>query len=447
MRSTCDVCAERLLKSVSPQILTNTLFLEMPPFSEGRGAKALFDHGADPKLTDGDGKTMIARAAASDIGLNDALRLLIAKGVDVNARDKAGETALDIARRHGRTATVDVLKSAGAAAGNAPAAPPVTPAPAASARVALERALPLLQRTDAVFLKKSGCVSCHNNTLTAMTVAAVRPLGIAVDEATARASLKTIGTFIDVWRDRALQGVGIPGDADTVSYILLGLHAEKYAADPATDAMAFFLKRTQLANGQWRIIAHRPPLESSDIEVTAASMRALQLYAPAAVKSEYEKAARRAAAWLATAPTRSNEDRVFKLLGLTWGRAAGGAIQKAGRALMAEQRPDGGWAQLPSMDSDAYATGQTLVALAESGAITPANPIYQRGVQFLLKTQCEDGSWLVRTRALPLQPLFDIGFPHGNDGWISAAATNWAAMALARAHAKAPAVSVSAQAR
>jgi hypothetical protein len=132
---------------------------------------------------------------------------------------------------------------------------------------------------------------------------------------------------------------------------------------------------------------------------------------------------------------------------LTWGRAGGSAIQKAGRALIADQRPDGGWAQLPSMDSDAYATGQALVALADSGAITPAHPIYQRGVQFLLKTQCEDGSWLVRTRALALQPLFDIGFPHGNDGWISAAATNWAAMALARAHAKAPAVSVSAQAR
>ena len=55
---------------------------------------------------------------------------------------------------------------------------------------------------------------------------------------------------------------------------------------------------------------------------------------------------------------------------------------------------------------------------------------YQRGVQFLLKTQQEDGSWYVKTRALALQPWFDAGFPHGHDQWISAAGTNWAAMAL-----------------
>jgi hypothetical protein len=88
------------------------------------------------------------------------------------------------------------------------------------------------------------------------------------------------------------------------------------------------------------------------------------------------------------------------------------------------------------MDSDAYATGQALVALAESGVVTTADPVYKKGVEFLLKTQFADGSWLVRTRALPLQPLFDIGFPHGNDSWISAAGTNWAAMALARAYTK-----------
>jgi hypothetical protein len=49
----------------------------------------------------------------------------------------------------------------------------------------------------------------------------------------------------------------------------------------------------------------------------------------------------------------------------------------------------------------------------------------------LIKTQLEDGSWYVKTRVIPLQPFFESGFPYGHDQWISAAASNWAAMALA----------------
>jgi len=99
-------------------------------------------------------------------------------------------------------------------------APQVMPAaPATSAQAALERSIPLLQRTDTVFLKKTGCVSRHNNTFTAMNV-------------------------------------GIPGGADTCSYILLGLAAEKYPPNAATDAAARFLASRQLpdAPGElWRI--------------------------------------------------------------------------------------------------------------------------------------------------------------------------------------------------
>ncbi|HET8675890.1 MAG TPA: hypothetical protein VFO63_08900 [Blastocatellia bacterium] len=49
----------------------------------------------------------------------------------------------------------------------------------------------------------------------------------------------------------------------------------------------------------------------------------------------------------------------------------------------------------------------------------------------MLKTQREDGSWLVQTRAIPLQRYFESSFPHGKNQWISAAATSWATMALA----------------
>ncbi len=97
-------------------------------------------------------------------------------------------------------------------------------------RAAVERSLPLLQRNDATFLKKAGCVSCHNNTLTALTVATARSRGLRVDDQIARQQLTTIAAYIDSWRERALQGMAIPGEADTVSYILLGMAAEQYPA-------------------------------------------------------------------------------------------------------------------------------------------------------------------------------------------------------------------------
>ena len=133
------------------------------------------------------------------------------------------------------------------------------------------------------------------------------------------------------------------------------------------------------------------------------------------------------------AKPQSNEDHAFHLLGLTWVKAGRAAIRAAASALTARQRADGGWSQLPYLESDAYATGQALVALAESGAVNAADPAYRRGVEFLVKTQLADGSWFVPSRAIAIQPPLDAGFPHGSDQFISAAATNWATQALLHA--------------
>jgi hypothetical protein len=48
-----------------------------------------------------------------------------------------------------------------------------------------------------------------------------------------------------------------------------------------------------------------------------------------------------------------------------------------------------------------------------------------------LRTQLEDGTWLVRSRGFGFQPYFETGFPHGRDQFLSTAATSWAAIALA----------------
>lgn len=125
---------------------------------------------------------------------------------------------------------------------------------------------------------------------------------------------------------------------------------------------------------------------------------------------------------------------MFRLFGLTWAGASGEIRQSAVRDLVATQQPDGGWAQLPSLQSDAYATGETLVALREAG-VPPNDAAYRKGVQFLLTRQLADGSWFVRTRSHPTQIYFESGFPHGANQYISAAATNWATLALILANA------------
>ncbi len=105
-------------------------------------------------------------------------------------------------------------------------------------------------------------------------------------------------------------------------------------------------------------------------------------------------------------------------------------IEAAAQELLKTQRPDGGWSQTDKLDSDAYATGSTLVALHRAGSLSVENDAYQRGVQFLLKTQKPDGSWHIRSRSKPFQLYFESGFPHGKDQFISIAGSSWATIAL-----------------
>jgi squalene cyclase len=106
------------------------------------------------------------------------------------------------------------------------------------------------------------------------------------------------------------------------------------------------------------------------------------------------------------------------------------AIGSAARALLQQQRDDGGWSGNRFLASDAYSTAEAVYALGESGAGTAGDAGRRRGIEFLLKTQQPDGSWHVKSRAVKFQPYFQSGFPHDHDQWISATATALATVAL-----------------
>jgi hypothetical protein len=191
-----------------------------------------------------------------------------------------------------------------------------------------------------------------------------------------------------------------------------------------------FIQTHQMADGHWAFGPEaRPPLCADTLGQTALAMRALQLYSPRVDKAAYEKSIQLATAWIGEFRPRTNYDMAWRLQGLVWGGKSKDAILKARRDLLAVQRSDGGWSDIPSMESGAFTTGLAMMTLQSSG-LPVADPAYQRGVKYLLNTQLEDGSWHVRSRAAGFQPYFDNGFPHGVDQWISAAGTSLATIAL-----------------
>ncbi len=120
----------------------------------------------------------------------------------------------------------------------------------------------------------------------------------------------------------------------------------------------------------------------------------------------------------------------MRLMGLVWTKASRPDLQAASQQIVARQQSDGGWSQTDHLGEDAYATGISLYALRVAG-MAVSDDVYRRGVQFLLKTQYADGSWLVKTRSYPVQPYFESGYPFGRNQWISAAGSSWASLALA----------------
>jgi hypothetical protein len=171
-------------------------------------------------------------------------------------------------------------------------------------------------------------------------------------------------------------------------------------------------------------------MASSDVTATALAIHAIQHYGWPGRKEEFAASVDRARLWLWGVKAETNEEAVFQLLGLYWAGEPAEKLADLAQSLLRRQREDGGWAQLPMLESDAYATGEVLYALAQTVKDAPTEPAWQRGLRFLLKRQEDDGTWHVVRRAFPFQPTMDSGFPHHRDSWISAAATSWAVLAL-----------------
>ena len=296
---------------------------------------------------------------------------------------------------------------------------------------AVERSVALMQASMDTWVREESCLSCHHQGLGSMAVSLAKERGFEIDQVSLDDQARRMGQLPPELYTSVLQGDFSLNTGFTLSYLLLGRAAAGHARNDTTDAMAYNLAGGQSDHGAWPTESHRPPHEDSPVTATALSSRALALFGPEGRSQEIDDRLRRARTWLEAVGPRSNEERVMKLLGLGWTGASQVEVQRAADDLSSRQRPDGGWAQIPTIESDAYATGQALVALQQMGGLAVESAAYRRGVRFLLETQLEDGSWLVETRRRsPGLPYFETGFPHKLHQFISFAGAAWATMAL-----------------
>ncbi len=303
-------------------------------------------------------------------------------------------------------------------------------------RPAATRAVAMVQKGSAGFYQAMTCFSCHDHGLPMMTFRAARERGIPVDEAAAaQVAAKGLSGFPDFTSiDRAVQYPNIVDPAGSDGWALVAAHDAGVKTNLVMAVYARRIANWQRADGHWPTGDDRPPQSYSTITVTAVAIRALQLGMPAQLHAETQERIARAKAWLLAAHPQATEESTYRLFGLHYAGAKPEELSGAVRELIAQQRTDGGWSELPHMPSDAYSTGEVLVALRLAGGVAISDAVYQKGLRYLLSTQDGDGVWHVHTRQLSpasvSPPYIETGVPYGHDQFISTDATCWAAMAL-----------------
>jgi hypothetical protein len=308
-------------------------------------------------------------------------------------------------------------------------------APPDRIREAATRAITLFQSSQKNWYSAQTCDSCHHQFQAALAFQSARAHGIPVDEKIAHADAVKAFNYTDL--DSAVQYNWVIEPAMDDAYQLVAADAAGMGPNVVTAVYARLLAARQDTDGSWTSFHQRPPSSYSFFTETALSLRAVQLYSHPSEKADASEHITRGRKWIESHMPPDTESRTYQLLGVWWAGADRTELQKLAKRLLSTQQPDGGWNSLEGRESDAYSTGQVLVALRDAGGVSISDARWQRGIDYLLKTQAADGSWHVVSRLHPpasvSPPYFESGYPYGHDQFLSALAADWAVMALARA--------------
>jgi hypothetical protein len=327
--------------------------------------------------------------------------------------------------------------SAVARADKAAAVPPAT---RHQVQQAVERSIVYLRAESAAWLKQRKCAACHHAAMPLWSLSEAERQGYAIDKKfVAETTEATLGSREKMIASKLISGPKDPPDPRPIGRGVQMGTVFMAAVAPALPALQAGQKQSlksivdeivkkQTKDGSWEFFLSRPPINETQLTDAVWIIMALQCDTGSAASPAQRAALDKATAWLAAARLPDTyQSKVLKLLLAIRAGKARDQIRATGDELLALQRADGGWRQIPEMTSDAFATGQTLYVLSLAG-YTAERPEIQRAVNFLVATQKPDGSWPMTSRATP----------DGRPGHaklltpITCAAGAWATLGLAR---------------
>jgi hypothetical protein len=278
------------------------------------------------------------------------------------------------------TACACVVSGAARAGEAAPPAPQI--------RATVVKALPFLEKEGVKWHEDKTCLSCHHIPFMTWSHLDASRRGLSVDQ-----------HKLKEWLGWCVEWAEPKGGDDVLAELLVFFPR---GVVPAPEGHKRFeslpeqIIKKQKPDGSWQASGQfrgeKWPAKEAD-EVTTMLML-LGLDTPWADAAKTAPAREKAQAWLkvndAPQATRSLTMRLWfdHRMGDT------GRKEALTQRLLSQQKPDGGWSWRIDLEgSDPIATGEVLYVLGAIGSPTWDDPSRARAVEYLVKTQREDGSW------------------------------------------------------
>ena len=298
--------------------------------------------------------------------------------------------------------------------------------PDADVRSVIDRGLTFLAKDNLAWKESKKCYECHHAPFTIWALNEAKNRGYPVDDKVlAEMTSWVVGEdyLARLLPKRTEQKEIVFNEAPLL--LALGLEAgDTTATQDGLKQMLASVVHDQDQDGFWkRVNESRPILSSPD------TLTLLALSAPNAPDlGEAGKAAKqKGLQWLqAASPDDELQPAALRLI--LWHRLGRPPAEwePLAQQLQKAQNDDGGWGQVKNAQSDAFATGQALYALAEAGAKSDDVAV-RKAQSFLAKSQGPDGAWAMTSRAIMGNGKVATKFEP-----ITHAASAWAVMSLVR---------------